>query len=90
MSAIKVGPLPNGGECVFSKDIGLFNVRLIQEPGPSFGYAVIYSFDQTRLECLEYDRSEEKEAKAAWMHIQQALVNAQACFKSKLIEVYGH
>lgn len=88
MSTIKVGPLPNGGECLYSEDIGLFNVRMIQEPDPAFGYVVIYSYDQTRLETYEFDLYER--ALADFGMIRAVLKNAQACIASKInLEVFG-
>lgn len=86
MSAIKVGPLPNGGECLATCDIGQFNVRLIQDPPEEgetepYGYVVIYSFDKTRLDVIEFGSDEKVEAKNYWELIRQVLTNAQACLR---------
>lgn len=88
MSIIKTGPQPNGAYCLDSEDIGLFNVRVIQEPNNT-GYAVIYSYDQTRLECLEYEPGRDGEimAMSAYNMIRQTIKNARACLISKLAEV---
>ena len=84
--SIKVGPLPNGGECLASCDIGKFNVQLLQDPpqdneGRFSGYAVIYSFNQTRLDIIEYNQDEKQQASDDWELIRQVLTNANACLR---------
>lgn len=83
MSSIKVGPLPNGAECLTSTSIGKFNIRVIQDgPGKNDGFAVIYSYDQTRLECLEYESDEKERALADGQLIAQTVKNVCACIRN--------